>query len=155
MTAPPLPLHHTHAAIGREDDHRRERRLQRAIQVGEALDVQHVHLVDEQHARNQLRHAVLDILVHHTVHLLAQLLRDLCLALAHQLVHQTRQIVTALRLRVRHVQIVERHVLNHLLLLEHLALGDRNVLVRLQIVLRRVASCDERTGDTRPNDPHA
>lgn len=114
-----------------------------------------MHLVDEQHARHQLRHAVLDVLVHHAVHLLAQLLRDLRLALAHQLVHQTCQIVAALRLRVRHVQIVERHVLNHLLLLEHLALGDRNVLVRLQIILRRVASCDERAGDTRPNDPRA
>lgn len=34
------------------------------VEVREALDVQHVHLVHEQHPRHQLRHALVDISVH-------------------------------------------------------------------------------------------
>ena len=34
-----------HAAVGGEDDDGRERRLERAVQVREALQIQHVHLL--------------------------------------------------------------------------------------------------------------
>ena len=36
-----------HAAVGRKDDDRGERRLERAVEVSEALDVEHVHLPNE------------------------------------------------------------------------------------------------------------
>ena len=39
--------------------------LQLPVEVGEALDVQHVDLVDEEHAGHQLRHPVVYVLVHH------------------------------------------------------------------------------------------
>lgn len=42
----------TSAAIRGEYDNRREGRLERSMQVREALDVEHVNLVDEQHTRN-------------------------------------------------------------------------------------------------------
>ena len=61
------------AAVGGEDDDGRDGGLERAVQVGEALDVEHVHLVDEQHARHELGDALVDVLVHHLVDLLPQL----------------------------------------------------------------------------------
>ena len=59
----------TVASVGRKDDDGGDGRLQRPVQVGEALDIQHVDLINEQHARNQLRHALVDVLVHHLVNL--------------------------------------------------------------------------------------
>ena len=35
------------------------------VQICEALNVQHVDLVDEEHAGHELGHTVVDILVHH------------------------------------------------------------------------------------------
>ena len=43
-----------------------------------------------------------------------------------------------LRPRVGHIQVVQRHVLNDLLLLVDVALGQRHVLVRFEVVLGRV-----------------
>lgn len=61
------------APVGRKDDDGGDGGLERPVQIGEALDVQHVDLVHEQHARDQLRHALVDVLVHHLVDLSPQL----------------------------------------------------------------------------------
>ena len=66
------------AAIRGEYDDGRQRRLERSMQVREALDVEHVHLVDEQHARHEFGYALIDVLVHHLVDLLAQLVYFIC-----------------------------------------------------------------------------
>ena len=58
------------AAVRREDDDGRDGGLECAVQVCEALDVEHVHFVDEEHARHQLSNALVDVLVHHFVDLL-------------------------------------------------------------------------------------
>lgn len=58
-------VHLTNASVGGEDDNGREAALQCSVEVGEALDVQHVHLINEQHTRHQLRHALVDVPVHH------------------------------------------------------------------------------------------
>ena len=42
------------------------------MQIGEALNVQHVDLVDEEHTWNQLSNALVNVLVHHLVDLLPQ-----------------------------------------------------------------------------------
>ena len=42
--------HGAHATVGREDDDGRKGRLESAVQVGEALDVKHVDLIDEEDA---------------------------------------------------------------------------------------------------------
>lgn len=57
--------HLTDAAVGGKDDDGREAGLEGAIEVCEALNVQHVHLVDEQHARHQLCHSLVYVPVHH------------------------------------------------------------------------------------------
>ena len=41
----------TAATVGSEDDDGADGRLERAVEVGEALEIEHVHFVDEQHAR--------------------------------------------------------------------------------------------------------
>ncbi len=58
-----------HAAVRGQHHYWRQGRLQGAVQVGEALDVQHVNLVDEQHSRHQLGHALIDVPVHYLVDL--------------------------------------------------------------------------------------
>lgn len=96
-----------------------------------------MYLVNKENAGNELSDAVLDVLVDDLVDLLAELLGDLGLARLHQLVHHRENIVAALRTRIGRIQVVQRHVLDHLLLLVHLALGKRHVLVRLEVHLGR------------------
>ena len=62
----------TVASVGRKDDDGGDGGLKRPVQVGEALDVQHVDLVHEQHARDQLCHTLVNVLVHHLVDLSPQ-----------------------------------------------------------------------------------
>ena len=62
----------TLAPVGGEDDNGCERRLEGAVEVGEALNVQHVNLVYEEYTRHQLSNALVDVLVYHFVDLLAK-----------------------------------------------------------------------------------
>jgi hypothetical protein len=96
------------------------------------------HLVDEQHARDQLGDALVDVRVDDLVDLGPQLVRHLCPAALDELPHDAHDVLPALRPRVRHVEVVQRHVLDNLLLLVHVALGQRDVLFRLKVVLGRV-----------------
>ena len=59
----------TFASVGGEDDDGSDGGLECSVQVGEALDIQHVHLVQEQDARHQLSNALVDVLIHHFVNL--------------------------------------------------------------------------------------
>ena len=40
------------ASVGGKDDNGRQAAFQGSVEVGEALNVQHVHLINEQHARH-------------------------------------------------------------------------------------------------------
>lgn len=60
---------HTVASVRCKDDDGGDRRLQGPVQVGEALDVQHVDLINKEHTWNQLRNALINVLVHHLVNL--------------------------------------------------------------------------------------
>ena len=53
------------ASIGGEDDNGCQTAFQRSVEVGEAFNVQHVHLVNEQHPGYQLSHALINVPVHH------------------------------------------------------------------------------------------
>mmetsp|Transcript_30037 Transcript_30037/g.64108 ORF Transcript_30037/g.64108 Transcript_30037/m.64108 type:complete len:552 (+) Transcript_30037:87-1742(+) len=127
-----------HASVGGKDDDRGQGGLQRAVQVGEALDVEHVDLVDEKHPGNELRHALVDVPVDDLVDLDPKLFRDFRLLLLHHLAHHGHDVLTPLRPRVRRVQVVQRDVLDDLLLLVDIALWQRHVLLRLQVEFRRV-----------------
>lgn len=69
------------ATVGSHDEDRRHVTLQGSVEEGEALNVQHVDLVDEQHARDNLCLALLPPLGHLGVDLLSDFGLDLpCVA---------------------------------------------------------------------------
>mmetsp|Transcript_6282 Transcript_6282/g.18359 ORF Transcript_6282/g.18359 Transcript_6282/m.18359 type:complete len:351 (+) Transcript_6282:612-1664(+) len=125
-------------AVCRKDDDGGEGGFQSTVQVREALDVQHVDLVDEQNAGNEFGDTLVDVPVHNPVDLRSQLLGDFCLLGLHHLAHHGQDILATLGPGVGHVQVVERHVLDDLLLLVHVSLGQGHVLLRLKIKLCRV-----------------
>ena len=91
------------------------------------------YFVNEQHARDQFSHALVNIPAHNLVDLPSQLVRDLGLLRLHQLAHHAHNILSALRPRVRDIQIMQRHVLHHLFLLVHLSLRHRHVLFCFEV----------------------
>nr|POF17610.1 hypothetical protein CFP56_13024 [Quercus suber] len=95
------------APVARHDDDRRQLVLERAVDEAEALDVQHVHLVDEQHPRHDLRLAFLPPLGHLGVDLLAHLAADLARVAG-------EQGQKALGAAVDDVDLVERHGVHRL-----------------------------------------
>mmetsp|Transcript_15709 Transcript_15709/g.33590 ORF Transcript_15709/g.33590 Transcript_15709/m.33590 type:complete len:340 (-) Transcript_15709:1208-2227(-) len=104
------------AAVCGHDEHRRQVRLERAVEVREALNVEHVHLVNEEHARHDLRLALLAPLSHLLVNLLADLRLDLS-----RVAGEERE--EALLPRVDHVDLVQADDVHNLLALLQLALG--------------------------------
>ena len=58
------PLDRAVASVCGENNDRTYRGLQSSMQVSEALDVEHVDLVDKQHSGHELRHPLVDVLVH-------------------------------------------------------------------------------------------
>lgn len=63
------------ASVGGKYDNGCQAALQGSIEVGEALNVQHMHLVYEQHAWHQLSHSLVNIPVHHLQNRAASLTR--------------------------------------------------------------------------------
>ena len=57
--------HLADAAICSKDDDRGKRGLQSAVEKGEALNVQHVHLVYEENTWHKLGHTLVDIAIYH------------------------------------------------------------------------------------------
>lgn len=61
------------ASIGGKDDNGRNGRFQRFVQIGKGLQIEHMYLVDEQHAGHQLCNALVNVFVHNLVDLHTQL----------------------------------------------------------------------------------
>lgn len=61
------------SSVGGKDHYGSNGALQRPVEVREALDVQHVHLVHKQHAGDELGYTLVYVPVHHLVDLGAQL----------------------------------------------------------------------------------
>mmetsp|Transcript_4317 Transcript_4317/g.6978 ORF Transcript_4317/g.6978 Transcript_4317/m.6978 type:complete len:209 (+) Transcript_4317:205-831(+) len=57
----------TNSSIGREDHNWRQRRFQCTVQEGKTFNVQHVHFIDEQHARDELSNTLVDVSVDHSI----------------------------------------------------------------------------------------
>lgn len=57
--------HLTDASVGRKDDNGCQAGLQSSIQVCEALYVQHVHFIYEEHAWYELCYSLIYVLVDH------------------------------------------------------------------------------------------
>mmetsp|Transcript_13014 Transcript_13014/g.50886 ORF Transcript_13014/g.50886 Transcript_13014/m.50886 type:complete len:477 (-) Transcript_13014:125-1555(-) len=104
------------AAVGGHHQHRRHVVFQRAVEVGEALDVEHVNLVDEEDAGDDVRLTFLPPLGDFRVNLLANLRADLA-----GVAREERQ--ETLRPAVDHVDLVQGDDVDNLLSLLKLALG--------------------------------
>mmetsp|Transcript_85776 Transcript_85776/g.185208 ORF Transcript_85776/g.185208 Transcript_85776/m.185208 type:complete len:203 (-) Transcript_85776:31-639(-) len=76
------------SAVGGHDQDGTQSRLQRIVQLGEGLDVQHVDFVDEEHARHKFGDALLNLAVDHFVDFPAQFVGYFGFLLLVQLVHK-------------------------------------------------------------------
>ncbi len=133
------PTNCAHASVGCQDDDWGQSGLQGSVQESETLDVQHMHLVDEQHARHQFSNSLVDVSVDHLVDFSSQLVSHLSLLGLHDLTHQTHEVVTTLWFGVGHVQIVKSYILNDFLLLMYVTFGQWHVFFSLQVILARIS----------------
>lgn len=62
----------TVASVGCKDDNGGDGGFQGSVQVGKALDIQHVDFIHEEHSRNQFCNALVNVFVHHLVDLPSQ-----------------------------------------------------------------------------------
>ena len=53
------------ASVGGKDNYGCQAGLQRSVQICEALNVQHVHFINEEHAWYELCHSLVYVLIHH------------------------------------------------------------------------------------------
>lgn len=104
------------APVAGHDDDGGQVDLERAVDVAEALDVQHVHLVDEEHARHDLGFPFFFPLAHLGVDLVPDLAPDLARVAA-------EEGQEPLGARVDDVDLVERDGVYYLLALLQLAVG--------------------------------
>ena len=57
------------ASIGSQHNDRRKSRLKRPVEEGKAFDVQHMHLINEQHSWHQLSNSLIDIPIDYLIYL--------------------------------------------------------------------------------------
>lgn len=109
-----------------------------SVQVGEALNVEHVNLIDEEDAWHKFSNTVINVFVDDFVDFKTELLSDLGLFRSVDLAHEGQEVTTTLGLCVCNIQVVESDVLNDFLLLVHITLGNGNVLFSLEVELSSV-----------------
>mmetsp|Transcript_899 Transcript_899/g.1484 ORF Transcript_899/g.1484 Transcript_899/m.1484 type:complete len:236 (-) Transcript_899:438-1145(-) len=122
-----------HASVGGEHHDGGQRGLQGAVEESEALNIQHVHLINKEHTGHEFGHALVDVTVHHTVDLRTKLFGDFRLLRLGQLAHHGQNILASLGTRIRHIEIMQSHILHDLLLFVHISFWYRHIFIRLQI----------------------
>lgn len=78
---------------------------------------------------------MINVLVNDLIDFKSQLFGDFSLLGSVDLAHQREEVVTTLRASVGNIQVVKSHILNDLLLLMNITLGNGNILLSLEIVL--------------------
>ena len=94
-----------------------------------------MYLIDEEDTWDELCDTMIDIAVHNLINFETQLLCDLRLLGPVHLRHKAEEIVATLRPGICYIEIVKSHVLDNLLSLMDIALGNWNVLFGFQIIL--------------------
>lgn len=127
------PANRTIPPVRREDHDRRDRALQRSMQIRKRLDVQHVDFVDEQNAGNELGDSLIDVFVDDFIYLPAKLVGDFRFLRLHQLAHHGHDVLAALRAGVRDVEVVEGDVLDDFFFLVNVAFRQRDVFFGFEV----------------------
>ena len=130
------PANTRHTTIGGHDQDGRQVVFECAIEKGEAFNVEHVDLVNEEQTRNDVGLAFLAPLGDSLVDLSAHLGRDLASVAAEQ-GH------VALGARVDDVDLVQRDGVNHLFALCQLALGTLDAFINFAQVKLNVPNLNK------------
>jgi len=128
----------TNTSVGSQNDDRSEIAFKGSIQVGEALNIEHVDLINEQDTWNELSDTVIYVFVDDFVDFKSQFLGDFGFLWSINLTHQRKEIVTTLRTSVGHIEIVEGDILNNFFFLVNISFWNWNVLFSFKIVLGSV-----------------
>jgi hypothetical protein len=126
---------HAVASVGSEHDVGRHGGFQRPVQERETLHIEHMNLVDEQDTGDELGDALFNVPIDDLVNLSPELVGDLRPSTLDELSHDAHDILTSLRPSVGHVQVVQSDILNNLLAFVYVPLGQRDILLGLQIIL--------------------
>lgn len=108
------------------------------ISVSARVPVAPAYLIDEDYTRNDLRHTLIDVALHHLIHLSSELVRDLGSSTLHQAPHHTHDVLSTLWPCICCIKISQSHVLNQLLLLMYIAFRQWDVRFRLEVVRRSI-----------------
>lgn len=128
----------TDSSVGSKDDNWGKVGLKSSVKISEALDIKHVHLINEKDTWNKLGDTVIDVFVHNFVNFESQLFGDLGLLWSVDLAHEGQEIVATLWLGVGHIEIVEGHILDDLLLLMDISLWNWDIFLSLEVIFGSV-----------------
>lgn len=84
------------STVGREDDDGGDFRLECSVEIGEAFDIEHVDLVDEEDTWDELGDALVDVFLDHFIDLGTELISYFSLFRLHELTHHGHDILAAL-----------------------------------------------------------
>ena len=122
------------ASVGGENDGRGHGRLEEGVEVGETLDIEHVDLVDEDDAWDDLCNTLVNIALDDFIDLSSKLLGDFGPATLDETAHDAHDVLAALRSSVCGVKITKGDVLNEFLVLVNIALWQRDIGFGLEVI---------------------
>ena len=109
-------------------------RLEEGVEVGEAFDIEHVNLVDEDDTWNDLCNALVNIALDDLVDLPSEFIGYFSPGTLYETAHYAHDVLATLGSSVRGVKIAERDVLNEFLAFVNIALGQRDIGFGLEVV---------------------
>ena len=108
--------------------------LEEGVEVGETLDVKHMNFIDEDDSWNDLRDTLVNITLDNFINLSAKLIGDFCPATLDETAHDAHNILAALWSSICGIEVTKSDVLNELLALVDIALGQRDIGFRLEVI---------------------
>ena len=126
------------SSVGGQHDGRGHGGLEKGVEVGETLDIEHMNLVDEDDTWDDLCNALVNIALDDFVDLSAKFIGDLCPATLDETAHDTHDILSALGPGVCSIEVTEGDILNEFLALVDIALGERDIGFGLEVIRRGI-----------------
>ena len=122
------------ASVGGQHDGRRHGGLEEGVEVGEALDIEHMNLINEDDSRNDLCNTLIHVALDDFIDFSAKFIGDLCPATLDETAHDAHNVLAALWSGICGVKITKGDVLNEFFALVDIALGQRDIGFGLEVV---------------------